>query len=341
MKRRFLVITVVLLSAVLLVDAEAWARARGGGGGGGSSAGSRGSRSYSAPTAPSSPTSPGRQMGQPARPAPATPAAAPSRGFFGGGLMSGIAGFALGGLIGSMLFGGMGHGMGGGFGGGFGLLEVLLIGGAIAMIVMMIRRRRAEQQQPAYAGASGASTAGYAPPTNGGNGQYTSSYGATAAPAALEDVSPATADLERGVGHIRQMDPTFDELQFTATATAVFMRVQGAWPTGNLEAVRDALAPEIAAEMQRECDQLLAQGRTNRVEQIDVNRAQVSEAWQENGQDYVTVLFSASMVDYVMDAGGNVVEGSRTTPNRVEEFWTFTRPVGPNRWKLSAIQQPA
>jgi predicted lipid-binding transport protein (Tim44 family) len=255
--------------------------------------------------------------------------------------MSGIAGFALGGLIGSMLFGGMGHGMGGGFGGGFGLLEMLLIGGAIAMIVMMIRRRRAEQQQPAYAGAPGASTAGYAPPTNGGNGQHTSSYGGTAAPAALEDVSPATADLGRGVGHIRQMDPTFDELQFTATATAVFMRVQGAWPTGNLEAVRDVLAPEIAAEMQRECDQLLAQGRTNRVEQIDVNRAQVSEAWQENGQDYVTVLFSASMVDYVMDAGGNVVEGSRTTPNRVEEFWTFTRPVGPNRWKLSAIQQPA
>jgi predicted lipid-binding transport protein (Tim44 family) len=207
----------------------------------------------------------------------------------------------------------------------------------------MIRRRRAEQQQPAYAGASGASTAGSAPPSNGGNGQYTSSYGATAtaAPAAAEDVSPATADLERGVSHIRQMDPTFDELQFTATATAVFMRVQGAWPTGSLEGVRDALAPEITAEMQRECDQLRAQGRTNRVEQIDVNRAQVTEAWQENGQDYVTVLFSASMVDYVVDAGGNVVEGSRTTANRVEEFWTFTRPVGPNRWKLSAIQQPA
>lgn len=336
MQRRFLVITVMFLSAMLLVDAEAWARARGGGGGG------RGFRSYSAPAAPSSPTSPGRQMTQPARPAPATPGAAPSRGFFGGGLMSGIAGFALGGLIGSMLFGGMGHGMGGGFGGGFGLLEMLLIGGAIAMVVMMIRRRRAEQQ-PAYAGASGASTAGYAPPTNGGNGQYTSSYGgtATAAPAAAEDVSPATADLERGVGHIRQMDPAFDELQFTATATAVFMRVQAAWPTGSLEGVRDVLAPEIAVEMQRECDQLRAQGRTNRVEQIDVNRAQVTEAWQENGQDYVTVLFSASMVDYVVDAGGNVVDGSRTTPSRVDEFWTFTRPVGPNRWKLSAIQQPA
>jgi len=338
MKRRFLVSAAVLLSALLLVDAEAWARARGGGGGGGGS--SRGSRSYSAPAAPSSPTSPGRQMGQPARPAPApaSPAAAPSRGFFGSGLMSGIAGFALGGLIGSMLFGGMGHGFGGGgFGGGFGLLEMLLIGGAIAMIVMMIRRRRAEQQQPAYAPASGPSTAQYTPQPDIGNGQNTSNYGATA----VQDVSPATADLERGIGHIRQMDPAFDDLQFTATATAVFMRIQSAWPTGSLENVRDVLAPELAAEMQRECEQLRTQGRTNRIEQIDVNRAMVTEAWQENGQDYVTVFFSASMVDYVVDAGGTVVEGSKTTPNRVEEFWTFTRPVGPNRWKLSAIQQPA
>lgn len=331
MKRALVLGTVIALSAILIVDGEAWARARGGGGG--SSSGSRGSRSYSAPApaAPSSPTSPSRQLSQPA--SPASPMA-PSRPSWGRSLMTGIAGFALGGLIGSMLFGGMGHG----FGGGFGLLEMLLIGGAIAMVVMMIRRRRAEQQTPAYATASGPGTTEAASQTNGGNGQYASTY---AGPAAVEEVAPATADLGRGIAHIRQMDPAFDELQFTATATAVFMRVQGAWPTGSLEAVRDVLAPEIAAEMQRECDQLRTQGRTNRVEQIDVTRAQVTEAWQENGQDYVTVFFSAGMVDYVVDAQGNVVEGSRTTPNRVEEFWTFVRPVGPNRWKLSAIQQPA
>jgi predicted lipid-binding transport protein (Tim44 family) len=268
------------------------------------------------------------------------PAQPPSRGFFGS-LMTGIAGFALGGLIGSLLFGGMGRG----FGGGFGLLELLLIGGAIAMLVMMFRRRRAEQ--PTYATASGPAPVEYPAGGNGGNGQYSSSYGATAAPPAATappgaaEYTPAAADLDRGLSHIRQMDPAFDEFQFTATATAVFMRIQGAWPTGSLDAVRDALAPELAAEMGRECEQLRAQGRTNRIEQIDVERAQVTEAWQEGGQDYVTVLFSASMVDYVVDAIGNVVEGSRTTPNRVEEFWTFTRPVGPNRWKLTAIQQPA
>ena len=36
---------------------------------------------------------------------------------------------------------------------------------------------------------------------------------------------------------------------------------------------------------------------------------------------------------------GEVVEGNRTEPVKFEEFWTFVRPVGPNAWRLSAIQQ--
>src|SRR5438309_3447209 len=130
----------VALVSLLVVDAgSAWARATGGG--------SRGSRSYSAPArpapspvAPANPTSPA--LNQPQRP-----------GLFGG-LMGGIAGFALGGLLGSMLFGGMG----GGFGGGLGLLELVLIGGAVFFLFRMLRGRQAARPEPACAGAGGASS---------------------------------------------------------------------------------------------------------------------------------------------------------------------------------------
>jgi len=40
----------------------------------------------------------------------------------------------------------------------------------------------------------------------------------------------------------------------------------------------------------------------------------------------------------VDDTTGAVVAGSKTEPQDVEEFWTFTRPVGRNPWQLSAIQ---
>ena len=69
--------------------------------------------------------------------------------------------------------------------------------------------------------------------------------------------------------------------------------------------------------------------------------AHVVEAWQEQGQDYVTLRLEATLLDYTTDdATGQVVEGSATQPVTFEEFWTFTRPVWAKTWRVSAIQQP-
>ena len=89
-----------------------------------------------------------------------------------------------------------------------------------------------------------------------------------------------------------------------------------------------------------DCDRLRGQGRINRLDNIAVRSVTVTEAWQESGQDYVTAHFLANLLDYTVDeASGQVVEGNRTEPVKFEEYWTFVRPVGPNAWKLSAIQQ--
>ena len=54
----------------------------------------------------------------------------------------------------------------------------------------------------------------------------------------------------------------------------------------------------------------------------------------------MTVRFLASLLDYTTDeSGATVLEGSRTEPVKFEEYWTFVRPVGPNAFRLSAIQQ--
>ena len=67
---------------------------------------------------------------------------------------------------------------------------------------------------------------------------------------------------------------------------------------------------------------------------------QVTEAWQETSQDFVTVRVLASLLDYTVDETSHqVVAGSHTEPVQCVEYWTFVRPVGPSPWKLSAIQQ--
>jgi predicted lipid-binding transport protein (Tim44 family) len=138
------------------------------------------------------------------------------------------------------------------------------------------------------------------------------------------------------------MDSGFDPARFGEPASDVFFRVQGAWMARDMGSVRAALTEELHATLQAQCDQLRAQRRINRLENIAVRSVEVTEAWQESGQDFVTVRFLASLLDFTTDeSGSRVIEGSRTEPVKFEEYWTFTRPVGPGAWRLTAIQQPA
>jgi predicted lipid-binding transport protein (Tim44 family) len=303
---------VAMLLAELFWTVEAWGRA-----GRGGSIGSRGTRSYSAPVRPSP------------RPSPlVTPPPAqqlPQRPGWMGGLMGGIGGLVLGGLIGSMLFGGMGRGL---FG-GIGLMEILMIGGLIYLALSYMRRR----QQTVPAGPQGYATPQGADATPWQPGSQ------SRATATLE-MPAAPSDLDRGVGHIRGMDGAFDPVRFADTASDFFFKVQAAWMARDMGSVRDRLTPEMHATMQKECDQLRAERRVNRLENIAVRSVEMTEAWQEGGQDFVTVRFQANLLDYtVEETSTQVTEGSRTEPVKFEEYWTFVRPVGPNPWRLSAIQQ--
>jgi predicted lipid-binding transport protein (Tim44 family) len=52
------------------------------------------------------------------------------------------------------------------------------------------------------------------------------------------------------------------------------------------------------------------------------------------------VKLYANLLDYNVDEQtGQLLSGSRTEPVKFNEYWTFTRPVGDNPWKLSAINQ--
>jgi predicted lipid-binding transport protein (Tim44 family) len=304
MTRRVLLVLVTVV-ALAAAGGEAWARAGGGG--------SRGSRSYSPPASPAPvrPSAPSNPASSPSAPV-GSPAPRP-RPF--GGIMGALGGFMLGGLLGGLLFGGLGHGF------GIGLFDVLLIGGGLFLLFRVMQSRRRE---PAFAGAPG-----YASGPAGGD----------PAAATITPEQPAVADeLDRGLGHVRQMDPTFDAAALASDAAEAFRAVQTAVAAGDLTPIRARLADEMLASVQAQVDTLRREGRVNRIERIQIERAEVTEAWQERGQDFVSVLLAGSLIDYTVDAGGAVVAGSRSGPERFEEFWTFTRPVGPNAWKLTAIQ---
>jgi len=231
----------------------------------------------------------------------------------------------LGGFLGSMLFRGLGFGGTGGIGGGIGFFEILIFALLGYLIYRFIKSRR--------------ETAAYSPQT----------YSATETPSYREDNSPLTpfppqgaqdSDYNRGLDHIRQMDPSFDEDRFREGATDIFFKTQAVWANRDLSPAGNLLTPEMHSTFKEMIDELKGQKRINHLENIAMRNVELIEAWQESGNDFITVRFHANLLDYTVDeATGQVISGSKFDPVKFEEYWTFTRPVGNNPWKLSAIQQ--
>lgn len=305
--------------------------------GGGSSFGSRGSRSFSTPRQAVS--TPRASTVLPSTPM-ASPSAMPGRSGLSSGLMGGLGGLMLGGLLGSMLFGGGGGGeaMGeaagaaGGMGGsGIGLFEILLFAGLIWFAFRWFKQKRERESVP-VGGKYSASRESMA-----------QAFGdSTFVPNSGSFSGGSMNETDQGLDSILAMDPAFNERQFLEGAKMAFQQIQGAWSDWSVDRLRPLLTLRMWEMIQAQAEERKAAGRRDIIEKIRFDNAVISEAWQETGEDWITVHFMVNMVDYTTDALGTVVEGNPSVHSTIEEYWTFTRPIGnsdPN-WFLAAIQQP-
>jgi len=166
-------------------------------------------------------------------------------------------------------------------------------------------------------------------------------YGSAAPAATLDAPAPAwQRDLERGLGHLRQMDPGFDEGAFRELCTDRFFQIQAAWMRQDADKLRPLLTEEMQGVFGKQIAAAKAKRQINKLENITVRSVELTEAWQEQGQDYLTVRILANLLDYTVDeTTGQVVDGSDPVPVKFEEFRAWVRPVGRHDWRLSAINQ--
>jgi predicted lipid-binding transport protein (Tim44 family) len=240
-----------------------------------------------------------------------------------GGFMRGIGTAILGGFLGSMLFSGLANaglgGLGGLGGSGFGMMEILLLAG---LGYFLYRKFRSPAVATGYGTMQYQNTQDVAP-------QYTPVQEAPAVTNAIDYRS------------LTMMDRSFDPDAFLKTAQDKFFKVQGAWNKQDTTALNALCGAELMKTWEQEIEKLRARGQQNKMENIALRHSEITEAWTENGEDYITVRLLANLLDYTVDAkSGALVNGSNAEPVQFEEYWTFTRPVGPNSWKLSAVQQP-
>ncbi|MBF0195544.1 MAG: Tim44 domain-containing protein [Magnetococcales bacterium] len=315
--------------------------------GGGKSFGSRGSRSFSVPRqaqprsaarVPRSNTQKQSNLG------------ATGRGSgFGSGLMGGIGGMLLGGMIGSMLFGGGGGvgGAGAAGGGGIGFLEILLIGGGIWFFMRWYKRKKTAQASGNNSSMGSISQESPMDFTSIGSQGGVSGGSQGGLPDSFEteydDYQPQQSqdEVSQGLDYIMQTDPSFREDQFLDGAKMAYKQIQGAWSDWSVDRLKPIMTERMWLMVEKQAEERKEAGIRDIIEQIQFKTVEISEAWQESGENWISVHFVVGMLEYSTDVEGKLLEGSTDTPVEVVEYWTFTRPVGaqdPN-WYLAAVQQ--
>jgi predicted lipid-binding transport protein (Tim44 family) len=300
-----LLLAALIVLAPSLADARAGGSYRSGGGSSFTSQGSRGSQTYAQPMQRSiTPQSPGA----------GTAAGQPGYGYGASHpFWTGLAGGFFGGWLGSMLFPHWGMGYGGGAGGMIGsLFSWLLIIGLVWFGFRMLRGRFAAVGGPGIGPMPFAGIGGLQPAAGGGSG---------ARGAALAIVE---ADYQ-----------AFE---------AILKHVQDGWSQGNLAELRRSVTPEMLSYFAEELAENQSQGVVNRVEQVELARGDLREAWDEGRLQYATCALRWRALDYTVrtdrrpEDPGYVVAGDPQHPAEAGETWTFVRSPG-GQWLLSAIQQ--
>jgi predicted lipid-binding transport protein (Tim44 family) len=313
----------LLCAAALLAGApEVEAKRLGGGG----SAGMQRQMPARSPdsSAPAKPATPAQN--QAANPAPATPAAAPAaapkRNWMGplAGLAAGL------GIAALMSHFGMGAAMG-----NF-LMIALLAVVAIVAVGWLMRRFGPKPAQPnlAYAGASAGQAAGspwmsrQAEP-----GFQPAMQPAQPVASHVDTLNPSATSLAgMGAALPAELPPGFDRAGFERIAKTLFIRLQAANDSGQVDDLRKFTTPELFASLR-----LDVQDRAGQAQQTDVQRvdAEVVDTAQADGQWVVSVRFH-----------GLISEVAGADPQTFDELWHLVRPLDESRdWAIAGIQQNA
>ncbi len=224
--------------------------------------------------------------------------AAGQRGSARTGMMGMIGGLALGGMLGAMFFGGAFEGIN--------FFDILIIGGGLMLLFWFMRRKT---QPMAYANQHGHSS---------------------------QPHSNADADIysqgEQVTGG-KMLRPEINDKHFLSAARDIYMRMQKAWDSDDIEDIREFCTAEIADRISRD----MQTTEKNHTEVATLN-AEIADSWIESDLEWVAVNYTAMLREQALDNNGNSIEDKTTEVNEIWIFQHNPKSDDPT-WYLAGIQQ--
>ncbi len=107
-----------------------------------------------------------------------------------------------------------------------------------------------------------------------------------------------------------------------------FKTIYDAWATKRWDRARHLVSDHFYQTQNFWIEEYKRNNYTNRLDDVQIGNIQLAHMEADKFYETFTVRIFASCLDYTLDSNGAVIGGSRTTPRKFSEYWTFVRRVG-------------
>ena len=133
---------------------------------------------------------------------------------------------------------------------------------------------------------------------------------------------------QQAAARLRIADPNFDEQAFYRRVDVAFNKIQVAWCSQNLSAVRPFISDGVHERFTLQFAEQKAEGWRDQMDDIQVHRIVIAELQSDGLFDELSVRIEASARDYHVSLADGKPQGGLTAPERFGEVWSFLRHRG-------------
>lgn len=142
-----------------------------------------------------------------------------------------------------------------------------------------------------------------------------------------QEIKPdRTREIEN---EIKKNDELFSVNKFTTWSKEVFITIQEAWEERDWTKIRPFEKEEIYKLHELQLKELIDKGRINKLDEININKAYLTDYSKDSEYEYLIVCMEVRMLDYIINENtGEVLRGNKNIPVRNKYLLTFSRRIG-------------
>ena len=156
----------------------------------------------------------------------------------------------------------------------------------------------------------------------------------------LDTVTDAehSASVAPAIAQIHAKNAEFSLKSFMSGSAAAFELIMKALSGGDTELLSSLLTDDMYKSFEKEIERRRNEKRFHEDVVVSVLSQKIRAAKVEGDKAYITVKFLTEQINVIRDEDGNVTDGSTSSMNVVEDFWTFERDVNTpgKKWYLSS-----